>query len=370
MSRKWMSVVVVLMVVAMVLGACAPKATPTSVPTTVPPTKAPPTAVPPTAVPTPAGKYAGLRVALILPGSVDDRSWNTGAYNDLMQLKADTGVEVSYIEKVTVANLEAALRDYGSQGYDLIIAHSSNFMDAIAKVAPDFPKSIFVWPAAWGKIPANAVGYNTPLQDSAYLCGMLGGLMTKTNKLGYIMGAESDKAYNALGAYIAGAKLVNSKVEVISTFPGVWDDVEKGKESARAQIAAGVDVMMGRGDGLAQGVMEAVKEAGIYAFGDMVDQNGDAPKQVLSSTIMHLTAIWRKMLDDMVAGTVKGGGVYTMTMKDGAADIAPFHGLVPDAIAEKVMAVKAQIMDGSFVVPVFNKMPTAAELEAAAKPKL
>jgi basic membrane lipoprotein Med (substrate-binding protein (PBP1-ABC) superfamily) len=76
-----------------------------------------------------------------------------------------------------------------------------------------------------------------------------------------------------------------------------------------------------------------------------------------------------QILDQISAGAYKGG-MLVLGMKDGATDVSPFHGLVPDDIAAKVEAVRAQIKDGSFVVPVFTKVPTAEELEAAAKPKM
>jgi basic membrane protein A len=174
---------------------------------------------------------------------------------------------------------------------------------------------------------------------------------------------------SALGGYMAGARLVNPKVEVIYTFPGVWDDVEKGKESAKAQFAAGVDFMMGRGDGLAQGVLEAAKAANVFAIGDVIDQNALAPKLIVSSTLWDLSVAMQQMLDKIAAGTFKGE-MYNLGMKEGATDAADFHGLVPDDIAKKVDAVRQQIKKGEFTVPVFKEIPKPADLDAAPKPKL
>jgi basic membrane protein A len=306
---------------------------------------------------------------MVLPGSIDDQSWNTGGYNSLTKLKDDLGIEVAYVERVSVADVEQALRDYASQGYSLVIGHSFNYGDAIKKVAADFPDVDFAWSQGFPPMPENVAAYNAPLEQSAYLAGMIGGLMTKSNKLGYIGGAQTPPMVAALGGYMAGAYLVNPNVQVINTFPGVWDDVEKGKESAKAQFAAGADFMMGRGDGIAEGALEASKEAKVFCVGDVIDQNPLAPDLIVTSTIWDLSAVFKKILGEMAAGTFKGG-MYNMGMKEGATDIAPFHGLVPDNIAQQVMAVRQQILDGTFTVPVFKEIPTNEQLAAAPKPNL
>jgi basic membrane protein A len=371
MSRRFRMAIVLLLVATMVLGACAePAPSPTQpAPTAASePTAAPATAAPATAEPEPAGKYSQAKVAMILPGSIDDQSWNTGGYNALKKLE-EQGATVVYTEKVGVANVEAALRDYASQGYTLVVAHSFDYGDAVKKVAEDYPDVAFAWSQGFPPLPANVSAYNAPLEQSAYLCGMIGALMSKSGKLGYIGGAETPPMVAALGGYMAGAKLVNPEIEVIYTFPGVWNDIEKGKESAQAQFAAGVDFMMGRGDGLAQGVLEAAKANSVYCIGDVIDQNGLAPELIVTSTIWDLSVALGRMLDKIAEGSFTGE-MYVLGMKDGATDVAPYHGLVPDDIAAKVEIVRQQIKDGSFTVPVFSKPPTDAELEAAPRPEL
>ena len=362
MSRKGMLVLVVLLISSLLLGACGQA---TQEPAAATSTTAPTTA--PTQAPTKAPAASDTKVAMIMPGSIDDQSWNTGGYNSLMKVKDDLGVEVVYTEKVGVANVEAALRDYASQGYTLVVGHSFNYGDAIKKVAPDYPDVAFAWSQGYPPLPDNVSTYSAPLEQSAYLCGMIGALMSETGKLGYIGGAETPAMVSALGGYMAGAKLVNPDAEVIYTFPGVWDDVEKGRESALAQFAAGVDFLMGRGDGLAEGALEAAKEEGVYCVGDMIDQNDLAPDLLVTSTLWDLSVALEQMLGKAEAGTFTGE-VYNLGMADGATDVAPYHGLVPDDIAATVETVRAQIKDGSFTVPVFSAIPTDEELAAAAKP--
>jgi len=197
---------------------------------------------------------------------------------------------------------------------------------------------------------------------------MLAGLLSKSGKLGFVAGADTPPIVAALGGFWAGARLVNPKAEVITSFPGWTADPVKSKEVVKAQIAAGADVVMGRGGDQFTGALEAAKEAGLYTFGDMVDMNVLAPKLIVTSSLWDVSVSWTQMLNQIADGAFKGG-MFVAGMKEGGTDIAPFHGIVSDEIAAKVQAVRTQIVDGSFTVPVFSKLPTAADIDAAPKPK-
>jgi basic membrane protein A and related proteins len=363
---------VFIMILTLVLSACAPQApeAPAEEPAAEEPAAEEPAAEEPAAE-EPAAEEpmedGGMSIAVILPGSADDQGWNTGAVNALEKM-ADMGYETTYTERVSIANLEAALRDYAEQGYDIIVGHSFNNGDAIKKIAPDYPDTTFVWSSGYPPLPPNVTAFGAPLEESAYLAGMIGGLMTESNKIGYIGGAETPTMINALGGYWAGAAYVNPDIEVIYTFPGVWDDVQKGKESANAQFAAGVDFMMGRGDGLAEGVLEAAKEAGVWCVGDMNDQNELAPDLMVTSTYWDLSVVLKTIADAVEDGSL--GPMYVMGMQAGATDVAPFHGLVPDDVSAQVNAVRDLIIAGEFTVPKFTEVPTAEAVAAAETPML
>src|SRR5690242_18044683 len=89
-------------------------------------------------------KSDSFKVALLTPGPVSDQSWNGGAYQGLMRIKDSLGAQVSHIQTKTPAEFEENFRQYGSQGYALVFGHGFEFQDAARRVAPEFPKTIFV----------------------------------------------------------------------------------------------------------------------------------------------------------------------------------------------------------------------------------
>lgn len=90
-----------------------------------------------------------LSVALLLPGSLNDGGWNANAYAGLKDLEAE-GYTVAFTENIAIAAIEEAMRNYASEGYDLVIGHGAEFGEPAMRVAPEFPDVNFF---VSGKMP-------------------------------------------------------------------------------------------------------------------------------------------------------------------------------------------------------------------------
>src|SRR5881227_1218834 len=132
---------------------------------------------------------SALRVALLTPGSISDKSWNGGAYQGLLRIRDSLGAKISHIQTKTPAEFEENFRQYGDQGYDLVFGHGFEFQDAARAVAPSYPRTQYVVTSgntATGNVSGMVFGFAEP----SYLAGMLAGAMTKSKKLGVIGGTE------------------------------------------------------------------------------------------------------------------------------------------------------------------------------------
>src|SRR6476646_3242965 len=183
-----------------------------------------------------------FRVALLTPGPISDQSWNGGAYQGLMRIRDSLGATVSHIQTKTPAEFEEQFRQYGAQGYDLVFGHGFEFQDAAKRVGPDFPKTIYITTSGSTSGP-NVAGIEFAFADASYLAGMLAGSMTKTNVLGAIGGTELPPVKESFTAFARGAKAVNPRVTVLTSYVGNWDDVSAGKEQALAQIGRNADII-------------------------------------------------------------------------------------------------------------------------------
>lgn len=290
-----------------------------------------------------------LRVVILLPGLISDAGWNAGGHYGTVYLNENVdNVEATYMENVSLANIEAAIHDYAGRGYDLIVGWSFDVGETIHNLAPEYPNTNFAW--AQGFLTAeNMSSFRAPLQESAYLSGALAAHMSETGVIGYIGGMDTRTLVNAYNAYKLGAQDVNPDIRVVRSFVGTWTDVEKGKQTAIAQFEQGADVMMGRGNGVAMGVLQACREYGVWCVGDVTDQNEMAPDLMITSTVWNVGKNLEIIIEDIRSGNF-GDTIYNLGMAAGVTDIAPFHGLVPADIEAEIMELRDKIISGELVI--------------------
>ena len=253
------------------------------------------------------GSSSGLKVALLTPGPISDQSWNGGAYEGLMRIKDSLGAEVSHIQTKTPAEFEENFRQYGAQGYSLVFGHGFEFQDAATRVAPDFPKTVFVTTSGTTAGP-NLAGMSFGFADASYLAGLLAASVTKSNRLGVIGGTELPPVVESFRAFQKGAREINPSIEIVTSYVGNWDDVSAGKEQALAQISHGVDVIFQNADAAGLGVFQAARERkSALVIGSNSNQNGVAPDVTLGSVVIDLPLAFLTVAKQIKAGTFKPG---------------------------------------------------------------
>lgn len=229
-----------------------------------------------------------FRVALLTPGPISDRSWNGGAYEGLLAIRDSLGAQVSHVQTKTPAEFEENFRQYGAQGYDLVIGHGFEFQDAAVRVGPEFPKTLYVTTSG-NTVRANVAGIQFAFEEASYLAGILAAGMSKSAAIGAIGGTELPPVKRSFAAYSAGARSVTPRIGIVVSYVGNWDDVSAGKEQALAQIGRRTDVIFQNADAAGLGVFQAARESkSTYVIGANADQNGIAPEVTLGSVVIDL----------------------------------------------------------------------------------
>ena len=250
-----------------------------------------------------SSRASPFRVALLTPGPISDQSWNAGAYQGLLRIRDTLGAQISHIQTKTPAEFEENFRQYGVQGYRLVFGHGYEFQDAARRVAPEFPKTIYVTTSGTASGP-NIASMAFGFADASYLAGMLAASVSSTGKLGAIGGTELPPVVESFGAFERGARAVNPQVKVITSYIGNWDDVSAGKEQALAQLSRGVDVIFQNADAAGLGVFQAAKEkASAFVIGSNSNQNSVAPNVTLGSVVIDLPLAFLTIAREIKAGT-------------------------------------------------------------------
>lgn len=288
-----------------------------------------------------------IRIAMVLPGPINDNDWNTVGYNGLQSAAEALGAEVAYVENVTDADAERVLRDFASRGYNLIFAHSFSFGDAALSVAEDFPDTTFMAGTAQ-ELADNLGTYSNPDYQGAYLAGMLAAGVSESGVVGWVGGMPAPNMLANLHAYEAGAAEVNPETEVLFTFIGSWFDPPKAKEAALAQVEQGADVLSAQG----VGVIDAANEAEVYALGAMTDQNFLGPESVLTSVTWDLGPLVTAVAEAVIDGTWESKN-WSLGIIEGSVNLAEYHDLaeaVSPELQELIDAKIEAIKSGEFVV--------------------
>jgi basic membrane protein A len=296
---------------------------------------------------------ATFKVALLTPGPISDQGWNGSAYTGLMRVKDSLGAQVSHIQTKTPAEFEENFRQYGSSGYALVFGHGFEFQDAASRVAPEFPKTIYVTTGGTAVGP-NQAAMSFSFDEPSYLAGILAASMSKSGTIGCIGGTELPPVKSSFVAFTAGVHAVRPDAKVLTSYIGNWDDAGAGKEQALAQIGRGVDVIFQNADAAGLGIFQAVKEAkGVFIIGSNANQNAIAPAITLGSVVIDVPHAIMVVAREVKAGTFTPRVIRLDTESDvvrwvpNPALIATF----PPAAAHRLDSLQSLMRAGTFIMP-------------------
>ena len=350
--RKILSFAFILLIALVAFTACSEQ-TPTPAPTTTSAPVESPTVTSnadQTSKTDETGSGKAKKVALLLTGTINDAGWSESSYKGLMKAKEKYGIETAYTENLALVDMESTARDYAAQGYDIIIFSSADFYQAAISVAPDYPNIRFVIVNGEGAQEPNLANFRPNTPECGFIAGAFAGLITKTNKVGMIGGKMLPPVVDAASGFTAGAKYVNPKVEVITSYIDSWTDIAKGSEATLAMIESGVDVVVSNTGQAALGTNDAAKKKGIYAIGYIEDQHDIAPGTVPFSAIQDIgdlvfASITSALSDDFKPETILVGA------KDNVIRLSDFYTMgdqpVPNDVISKMKEIYQGIVDGS-----------------------
>lgn len=294
------------------------------------------------------------KIAVLLPGSITDESWNQTAYEGLMSIK-EMGYETAYTENVDSNSMEAVFRSYCEEGYDFVLGHGAQYGDACCRVAADYPNvNFFITGNAPEDIPEEQLPKNVMFADyreceGAYVCGVVAAYMTKTGHVGYVGGGNNTTQQSDKNAFIEGVASVDSAIEVSTVITGTFDDSALGKETALAMMEDGVDVILQTCDHTGLGVLEACSEKGVYCLGYTTDQSSLVAEGLcLTSMLIDIPYMISSQIDLIKAGGY--GGQAFPGLHDGVVSMSEFSAEVPADVQEKVTAVVESIKKGETVI--------------------
>jgi basic membrane protein A len=294
-----------------------------------------------------------FRVAIVLPGSAADRGFNESAAEAGPALRELFGADVSIAEMTAPPDFDKTFRDFASAGFDVVIGHGFEFGDTATAVAPSYPNTYFFVtnnPVVSGP---NLKGLQPLSQESAYLAGVAAGSISTSGKVAAIGGFSFPVIVTQIRAFELGVRSVRPDADVRSVYLNTFDDVERGKETALALAADGIDVMYHIADSAGIGVISGARQAGAFAIGWGKDQSEQAPGTVVTSQIVDQKAMILTAVEALRAGKLPDG-VWTFGLTSGITGLAPIRTPDPEQSSRaqsRVDAATASIISGEIRLP-------------------
>jgi basic membrane protein A len=245
---------------------------------------------------------------------------------------------------------EHAIRESIAQGANIILATSGGYMFVCEKLAAEHPGVVFAQASGNQHNATNLTSYFGRMYQARYLSGIVAGLKTRTNKIGFVaaMGTGNSEVTGGVNAFALGVESVNPQALVRVRVTHRWFDPVGEGEAARALIAEDCDVITQHSD--TPGPQLAAREAGVWGIGYNSDMGDEAPEAVLTSVIWNWGDYYLRLVRSVVDGTFTTAP-YLGGLSDGLVDLTPLNlALLPPGAAEAVADARRRLESGAFDV--------------------
>ena len=258
------------------------------------------------------------------------------------------------VRKINVADSDAdatreAIKECIDEGCNIIFATSWGYMETTAEMAEEYPDIYFSHGTGYLSNGKNFNNYFGRIYQARYLSGIVAGMNTTTNKIGYVaaMGSDNSEVTGGIDAFALGIYSVNPDAQVYVKVTDSWYDPDAEKAAAEQLLDMGCDVITQHCD--TSYPQTLAQERGVYGIGYNSDMSKEAPDACLCSVIWNWSAYYTSAVQSIIDGTWDGSNYYG-GMNENLVGITELADFCADGTAEKVKEAKKQILSGEIGV--------------------
>lgn len=288
-----------------------------------------------------------MTVGFIYVGPIGDGGWTFAQDQARLELEKTLGVKTIYKESCPEGpEVKEIIRNMIDQGAKIIFAGSFGYMDYVEEISKEFPDVKFGHCSGY-KQTDNMANYFGRMYEPRFLSGLVAGLKSKTNKIGYVAAFEIPEVIRGINAFTLGVKAVNPEASVNVRWTHTWYDPAKEKEAAKALLDEDCDIIAQHQD--TAGPQQAAEERGVFSIGYNSDMKDMAPKAYMTAPVWNWAPYFIDQVKALQNGTWKTHSFWG-GLKDDTVRLADLTSNAPEAAAKEVETYTAKIKDGSFHV--------------------
>lgn len=260
-------------------------------------------------------------------------------------LLSDDQIERKIVDDTDEDGTKKAIEECVSDGCNIIFTTSWGYMQVTADMAEKYPDVYFSHGTGYMSNGKNFNNYFGRIYQARYLSGIVAGMNTKNNKIGYVAAQDSSNAEvtGGIDAFAIGVESVNPKAKIYVDVTNSWYDEKKEKKASERLLSMGCDVMTQHCDTSYPQTLAQVK--GVYGIGYNSDMSKETPKSCLTSVIWNWSAYYTAAVKSVIDGTWDGSNYYG-GMAEGLVEITDLASFAADGTQQKVDEATAEILSG------------------------
>lgn len=258
---------------------------------------------------------------------------------------SNSQIERKIVNDADTEGTKAAIEEFISNGCNVIFSTSWGYMNTTAEMAEKYPNVYFSHGTGYMSNGKNFNNYFGRIYQARYLSGIVAGMNTTTNKIGYVAAQDNSNSEvtGGIDAFAIGVASVNPNAKVYVSVTNSWYDPPKEEAATRKLLDMGCDVMTQHCD--TPYPLTLAQEYGVYGIGYNSDMSKDVPKACLCSVIWHWNAYYTAVIDSIIDGTWNGENYYG-GMKEGLVEVTDLASFCAKGTQEKVSEATSAILNG------------------------
>lgn len=254
------------------------------------------------------------------------------------------------VRKINISDTDAdatraAIQECINEGCNIIFTTSWGYMETTAEMAEEYPDIYFSHGTGYMSNGKNFNNYFGRIYQARYLSGIVAGMNTKSNKIGYVaaMDSTNSEVTGGIDAFAMGIYSVNQNAKVYVKVTNSWFDPDGEKAAAEMLLNMGCDVIAQHCD--TEYPQTLAQEKGVYSIGYNSDMSKNAPEACLCSVIWNWSAYYTSAVQSVIDGTWDGSNYYG-GMNENLVGLTSLADFCADGTEEKVEEAKAAILSG------------------------
>lgn len=276
-----------------------------------------------------------IKVGIILPGSSQEPGWNGIHYQGVKSACDEFGVEVMLWENASEysGECEKAIEEMVKEGVSIIFLESYNYSAEALETLKKYPDIAFYCCSKEVDLD-NYTSYFARVYQARYLSGILAGMMTKSNEIGYVAAMNNSEVNRGVNAFALGVKSVNKDARIHVVYTESWDNEEIEKKEVEALVKEfGVDILSYHQN--QPFVVEKAQELGVYSIGYNIEK-GDFSELLLTSVVCNWDMVYREVIGEYLQNKHNRKRSYWVGIEKSAVGLAFYSDSVPESVKEKV----------------------------------